>query len=173
MTPSLSHFCLGSPTGNGTERSIAIVGAEMNAKQTVYLFSSNVRPLYEQDVLNVLGAPVGLHYRFRYGRKRISDDLATAWGDAIVGRTCVIHFSLQQPNEYQDAVFFPLRLGTVVSVEREAGDIHLLEFALGRAIGLREPQAVPLGPSEAPVTAYVAEVKAYRRFLEEQRVPFP
>jgi hypothetical protein len=144
----------------------------MAADGILYLFSSNIRPLYEQDVLNVLAAPTGLRYRFRYGRDRISDDVATTWGPSLIGTSCLINFSLQQPNEYQEAVFFPIRLGTVLRAEREAGDLYLLEFAVERAVGLREPRN-SAGGGTPPGQAYADEVRAYRDLLADNQIAVP
>src|SRR5436190_1213062 len=112
----------------------------------VYLFSSNIRPPYEQDVLNVLAAPPGLTYRFRYRREWVADGLAAAWSK-LAGSRCIIHFSLQQPHQYQDAVFFPLRLGTVLRTYQEARDIFLIEFSIEASVSLREPE--PPSPVDA------------------------
>jgi hypothetical protein len=144
----------------------------MVTRDVLYLFSSNIRPLYEQDVLNVLAAPRGLPYRFRYGRNRMTDEVAGAWGPELVGRRCLVCFSLQQPNEYQEAVFFPIRLGSVLRATREAQDLYLLEFAVDRVVGLREPQT-PEGSSAPPGRAYAAEVRAFREALDQNRIAAP
>lgn len=39
----------------------------------LHLFSSNIRPLYEQDVIDLLAAPGGSLYRFRYEHKYLGD----------------------------------------------------------------------------------------------------
>jgi hypothetical protein len=63
--------------------------------QCLYLFSSNQSPLYAQDILNVLGAPVGHPYTFRYDAKYLSEGLREGWA-GLKGTRAVVVFSLQQ-----------------------------------------------------------------------------
>jgi hypothetical protein len=146
----------------------------MTDARALYLFSSNIRPLYEQDVLNVLAAPAGLSYRFRYRKGYLSPELAEAWdNETLKDRTCIIHFSLQQPNQYHDAVLFPVRLGSVTRATREAGDIYLVEFTVDRSVSLVRPDVPPTSDSAATARAYRRRVDDYRDFLTQRKVLFP
>jgi hypothetical protein len=142
-------------------------------KEALFLFSSNMRPLYEQDTLNVLAAPSGLTCRFRYRRKYLSEELAERWGDGLQGLTCIAHFSLQQPLQYHDAVVFPIRSGIVTHATKEAGDVYLLEFAVARAISLERPSLPPTADSDAKARAYRGHVDDYRQFLLRRGVKVP
>lgn len=108
-------------------------------EEALYLFSSNIRPLYAQDILNVLAAPSGISYTFRYERRYVVESLASTWNETLVGRKALIHFSLQQHARYHDPVFFPIRIGWVHQAQRLGEDIYLLEFVLDRIISLEAP----------------------------------
>ena len=140
--------------------------------RALFLFSSNIRPLYEQDNLNVLAAPTGLPYRFRYHEEHLSPGLAKAW-DSLKGRTCITHFSLQQPRQYHDAVIFPLRTGTVTRATREAGGVFLLEFSVGGAVSLKEPAPSNTNSSASRSQAYRDCVDQYRAYLTSHDVKLP
>jgi hypothetical protein len=122
---------LTKPSGSG--------GFEPRDEEIVYLFSSNIRPLYAQDILNVLASPAGTSYTFRYEKRYVAASLGSRWGQEVVGRKALVHFSLQQEARYQDPVFFPIRLGYVYQVDRLGEDIFLLHFVLERLVSLKEP----------------------------------
>ena len=106
----------------------------------VYLFSSNIRPLYEQDILDVIAAPSGTHYRFRYEADYVSSDLKRLWHTAeIIDMQVLVHFSLQQVREYQEAAFIPVRYGRVVEAT-EIGEFLVLEFSLTTHVSLLTPE---------------------------------
>jgi len=108
-------------------------------KKVLCHFSSNLRPRYAQDILNILAAPGGVTYTSRYVRRVVPDALASAWGDQLIGKTVLIHFSLEQPARYHEPVFFPIRSATVTQAHQLGNDLFVLQFALGRMIGLTEP----------------------------------
>ena len=108
-------------------------------QKVLYHFSSNLRPRYAQDILNVLAAPSGVTYTSRYVRRVVPDSLASAWGERLTGKTVLIHFSLEQPARYHEPVFFPIRSATVTQAHQLGNDLFVLQFALGRMIGLTEP----------------------------------
>jgi hypothetical protein len=150
--------------------------------KAVYLFSSNIRPLYEQDILNVVAAPAGLTYRFRYKAEYLADDLLDAWtnGD-LKGRTCLILFSLQQPSEYHEAAFIPVRLGVIVRTWREEGPIYVVEFRAQGAASLAPAGTADPGSASVPALAdrggssrwYKEHVVAYREYLTANGVKVP
>ena len=144
----------------------------MVSTSAVYLFSSNIRPRYEQDVLNVLAAPTGLTYRFRYRRDWVADGLASDW-DNLSGERCIVHFSLQQPNQYHDPVFFPLRLGTIRRTFREARDIYIIEFSIQRSVSLLEPDPGEPSDERAILAAYRKAVADYRSHLDGLGIELP
>jgi hypothetical protein len=140
-----------------------------NSGQALYLFSSNSRPLYTQDVLNVLAAPAGMTYAFRYRRDWVAAGLREAWaGNDLVGRQLILHFSLQQPNQYLPATLIPLRMGTVVETTVEAGTIHLVQFTIGSDVTLVSSAE---GDFERREQAQALEV--YRSYLKSNNVGAP
>lgn len=106
---------------------------------TILLFSSNIRPLYEQDILNLTAVPVGTRYRFRYKAKYVEPALRSEWGPALKGRDVLVLYSLQQLKKYQDAAFIPVRVGRVVRAYIESVDLFVVEFEVGRSASLGIP----------------------------------
>ena len=153
----------------------------LETPEAVYLFSSNIRPLYEQDILNLVAAPEGLTYRFRYKPNYVEDRLARLWGKTeLEGRRCLVLFSLQQPGEYQDAAFVPVRLGQIRKTWREAGPIFVVEFRVDRAVSLAVPvnqdpsRDVPaLRTRSGDADWYRQKVRDYRAWFTEQTVGCP
>jgi hypothetical protein len=108
-------------------------------KQCVYLFSSNIRPLYEQDILNVLAAPIGTRYSFRYEGNYVQEDLRRIWGPELQGVSALVLFSLQQLARYHDPVVFPVRQAIVEQAQVLGGSIYLVDFVLDRIVALSKP----------------------------------
>jgi hypothetical protein len=104
------------------------------SEQLLFLFSSNIRPLYEQDILDVLAAPSGVPYRFRYDGAYVSAAAKDNWTRPHETDVLVL-FSLQQEAEYQRAVFFPIRAGRVSAV-RQVGNYFFVEFLIGQYVSL-------------------------------------
>jgi hypothetical protein len=109
-----------------------------NALPCVYLFSSDQSPLYAQDVLNVLAAPLGQLYTFRYASQYLTEELAAEWMGLKKHRVVVV-FSLQQRAEYSSPAFVPIRSGHVVRTYIE-GTSHFITFELEAVISLPEPE---------------------------------
>jgi hypothetical protein len=127
----------------------------------LYLFSSNAQPQYAQDVLNALGAPAGYKATFRYDTKYLNESARNSWND-LCGDV-LIHFVLQQSNEYFTPVLFPVRLGTIVDTRCE-GDIHLVDFTVGDFVSL---------PDATDPKDYPKNTNAYRTILEGKKFPLP
>jgi hypothetical protein len=134
--------------------------------EVLYLFSSNIRPLYEQDILNLLGAPVGLTYRFRYKANYVEPAAAGRWSGGLADTPVLIQYSLQQPKQYHEPVFFPIRAGTVRRTFVEGDDLFVVEFTVGRSVGLRSP----LGQDPAD---YAKVVKDWREYQVRAGVGLP
>lgn len=105
----------------------------------LYLFSSNAQPQYAQDILNALAAPIGHILTYRYSHEFVDAATRTRWGD-LVGENVLVHFSLQQPAHYFDAVLFPVRRGTVTAVQHQGG-VFMVSFAAGDYVAFHEPQS--------------------------------
>ncbi|MDQ1551638.1 MAG: hypothetical protein QOD50_1060 [Actinomycetota bacterium] len=133
---------------------------------TILLFSSNIRPLYEQDILNLSAVPVGTRYRFRYRAKYVEPELLDAWGAELRDRDVLVVYSLQQLKKYQDAAFIPIRVGKVLRAYVESADLCVIEFEVGRSASLGAP---------ANDDAAAEQVKALRAFFEENGagIPYP
>lgn len=133
---------------------------------TILLFSSNIRPLYEQDILNLSAVPVGTRYRFRYKAKYVEPGLLDEWGANLKNRDVLVLYSLQQLKKYQDAAFIPIRIGKVLRAYVESTDLCVIEFEVGRSASLGGP---------ANDDAAAEQVKALRAFLEQSGagIPYP
>jgi len=131
----------------------------------LYLYSSNIRPLYEQDILDLLASPPGLPYQFRYEARYVDDHTRTEWL-GLAGKMALIHFSLQQEAKFHEPAFIPVRLATV----RRAfhlGDIHVVELNLDAYVALPEP------PQEEGEPNLARPVREYTDYLEGRGVPRP
>ena len=139
----------------------------MSSDETLlYLYSSNIRPLYEQDVLDVLAAPSNTSFRFRYDEQYINAEALNNW-HALKGVKALVHFSLQQEARYHDPAFIPVRLGQVLETSR-LGRMFIVTFSLGPYVSLPDPQRDPGG---RPLLG--DQVRAYRDYLSERGVPTP
>jgi hypothetical protein len=110
----------------------------------LYLFSSNRSPLYAQDILNVLAAPAGARYQFRYDIAYVEnvplDDggeaTASSWQQIEPGTPVLVLFSLQQQAKYFEPVFIPIRRGEVIKHPYIFGSRLFVEFRLGGIVAL-------------------------------------
>lgn len=110
----------------------------MNA---VCLFSSNIRPQYEQDIIDVAAAPAGHQVRFRYETRYVDDQIREEWSnDQLAGRAALVLYSIQQPQNYHPPAFIPVRHAIVGSSTKE-GSVYVIEFRLGAYAALRDPAA--------------------------------
>src|SRR5437870_2326771 len=98
----------------------------MIPKSVLFLFSSNTTPTYEQDVLNVLAAPEGALYHFRYRQAWLNTLALEKWGQ-LDGTKVIVNFSLQQQAEFHDPALLPVRSGAVKSTEI-VGEFYLVQF---------------------------------------------
>jgi hypothetical protein len=128
--------------------------------QWLYLFSSNRSPLYSQDILNVLAAPAGVKYLFRYDVGLVESVTARSWEQIDVGTPVLVLFSLQQQAEYFDAVFIPIRKGEVVKAYT-FGSRRFVEFRLGSIV------ALPPVPGEAKDREYARGVREFTHYVKE------
>jgi hypothetical protein len=127
----------------------------------LYLFSSNAQPQYAQDVLNALGAPAGYKATFRYDTKYLNESARNSWSE--LRGDVLIHFVLQQSNEYFTPVLFPVRLGKIINTRCE-GDIRLVDFTVGDFVSL---------PDAEVTKDYPKHTAAYRQLLAEKPRSFP
>lgn len=112
------------------------VRPEISDTEWLYLFTSNMRPLYEQDAVDLLAEPSGFHYRFRYQRQYLADDLVDQWEtNQLVGRLVLACFSIQQQENYHPSAFIPLRYGRVLSTHSE-GSLYVVQFGTGSWVSL-------------------------------------
>ena len=109
----------------------------MTAKttDTLYLFSSDNRPLYVENCLAVLALPKGAIHRFRYQRRWVSlgtgDAEDSRWLSLSKAKTRVeIYFVASKSVAYGRAVYVPLRTGKVVRTFVE-GDFFFVDFEVG------------------------------------------
>ena len=110
----------------------------MPSREWLYLFSSNQSPLYAQDILDVLAAPDGLHYTFRYDAKYVEDATAAAWNTLAPGTGVLVIFSIQQKARFHPAAFLPVRIGELIDAHT-VGSRYFVKFALGPLVSLPPP----------------------------------
>jgi hypothetical protein len=107
--------------------------------QLVYLFSSDVSPQYERDILNLLAAPKGVRWVFRYAAGVVSSALAEEWKkDELRNRPALVCFSLQQRRQYFEPAFIPVREATVLTTHVNGTQL-LVHFVLGDLVTLPHP----------------------------------
>jgi hypothetical protein len=141
--------------------------------KVLYLYSSNVQPLYTQNVLNWLAAPTGSHHTLRYAETWVDDETRQPWQDnAIAGQLAVLHFSLQHREQYFEPVFVPVKLG-IVQQAWKIGTFYFVKVKLVADIGPRLPPEVadlPAGRHEHP---YAEPLQRYRQALINHGAPHP
>lgn len=107
-----------------------------NASAALHLFSSDYRPLYVQDCLDLLSKPRGAVQRFRYRSNQVSPsptargDLRQSWQDLATSETEVlVYFVTIRDPVPSESVYVPLRRGRVVSTFVE-GDYFFVDFSV-------------------------------------------
>lgn len=105
------------------------------ATDMLHLFTSDQRPLYQQDALDLLAAPAGHIYRFRYQAKYLGAGLADRWGSGLADVAVRAYFSQQQLPQHDPFTFIPFRQGRVTGAHA-AGSLHFLDFEVGPRISL-------------------------------------
>ena len=137
------------------------------ADELLYLFSSNLRPLYAQDILDLLALPPGARFQFRYLRSWIEQNKTIpSWGQ-LVGKKILVNFSLQQAANYHNPAFIPVRLGTVTRTNI-IGNIFSVEFELTDYVCLKKQQT-----EGKPREIYGPSVQNYNNELEHHHIPRP
>jgi len=123
------------------------------------LFSSNIRPQYEQDVIDVLAAPDGQLQRFRYAERYVDQTIRNAWANDTLkieeGVEILVVYSIQQPSGYHKPAYVPIRFGSIIRTEKE-GSIFLIQFRLDRYAPLDRPSG----------NDYGAQVRAFTEQLD-------
>jgi hypothetical protein len=105
----------------------------------LYLFSSNLQPLYLRNVLSFLAAPAGLRYTLRYDATWVNDAARRQWPhDGLRGVRALLHFALQHPSQYADPTFVPVRRAEVVGSSVQ-GSIYFVTVAMCGELSLTEP----------------------------------
>lgn len=114
-------------------------------KDWLHLFSSNIRELYIADTIDLLAAPRGFIYQFRYQEEYVQDAAAGRWSGKAVrdgglqGVRVITYFSLQHSANFHPAAYIPLRYGEVVDAYVE-GNTFIVLFKLLDYAPLRDPQ---------------------------------
>lgn len=108
-----------------------------NPRQVLHLFSSDHRPLYLKDCLDILALPTGAVHRFRYARQHVwtggdrREEIDAEWAKlAKSSREVLIHFVGAKTRRYGDDVYIPLRWGKVVRAFAQ-GDFLFVDFEVG------------------------------------------
>lgn len=130
---------------------------------TLFLYSSNASPLYEQDILDLIGMPRGGWFRFRYSKDYIEPRVLERWS-MLAGRKVLIHFALQQGAKLHPPAFIPVRSGVVVSA-RTVGTSYILQFELGDYVTPARDQKVE--------ETHGAAIQRYTKELAVRQIPAP
>jgi len=104
----------------------------MSDEKWLHLFTSNIRDLYIADAVDLLAAPEGFIYQFRYQADHVQDDLKPRWhggAGGLKGKRVIVHFSLQHANNFHQAAYVPLRTGVAEDVFVE-GNTYVIKFKL-------------------------------------------
>lgn len=150
----------------------------------LYLFSSNTRPRYLKDVLNVLGYPTGFTIHFRYERRYVQDKLwqeVCADASRLEGRPANIVFVDQDMPAPQGGPplvrrLSPVRRAHVRRIESFEETLHV-HFTLGEFfayVGLQDPDydrelREVLG-GDVPSDKYVALGRVLRHSVDVSEV---
>lgn len=104
---------------------------EPEPPRTLWLFSSNRRALYAQDVSNVAALPVGARYRFRYRRTWVGATARRGWEQDVLGDAdALVVFSFQHEAHLHPPAFIPVRAARVVGSEI-VGSFFVVDFEIG------------------------------------------
>ena len=107
-------------------------------KPWLWLFSSNQRALYAQDVSNVAALPAGAKYQFRYKERWVHDALKADWRNKkLVGCDVIVVFSYQHTSHFHPPAFIPVRLAKVADTEVE-GTVFVIKFEVTQQVSLPE-----------------------------------
>jgi hypothetical protein len=139
----------------------------------VYLYSSNQARLYEQDILDVMAAPRGGLRQFRYFERYLSSELKSHPA-AFIDKPALIHFSLQQEEQYHPAVVMPVRWATIRDIAVN-GDVYTLQMRMDDWCSLKAPRSgtnVDFASRESHRLKRES-VEAYQKWLEDSHVPKP
>jgi len=131
-----------------------------------FLFSSNQRPQYEQDIIDVLAAPTGSPYRFRYAERYI--ERAVRDKPPEVGSRVLVVFSIQQKAGYHEPAYIPVRFGTVKSATWY-GNFLVVDFLLADACcaPIRERSEAPRKERDAATRQTVVD---FTNFIHQSAV---
>jgi len=99
--------------------------------RALWLFSSNRRALYAQDISNVAALPAGAGYRFRYRQTWVGVTAKTSWEQgSLAGSDVVVVFSFQHEAHLHPPAFIPVRVGRVTNSE-VVGSFFVVDFEIG------------------------------------------
>ena len=97
-------------------------------QRALWLFSSNRRALYAQDISNIAALPSGARYRFRYRRRWIGTTARTGWEqNALANEDALTVFSFQHENHMHPPAFIPVRSVRVIDSEI-VGSFFVVDF---------------------------------------------
>jgi len=139
--------------------------------QILYLFSSNQSRLYEQDILDVLAAPLGTLRQFRYFERYVSPTLRANISE-LEGRVALLHFSLQQEEQYHEPVVIPVRWATVHSAAL-IGDVYAIQLRMDKWCSLRAPRKDDGAPTFSDWEKKRDIVRSYQQCLAEHNIERP
>lgn len=117
----------------------------VDSRNWLHLFSSNIRELYIADAIDLLAAPTGSLYQFRYQREHVQDEAAGRWSGrqaeagGLRGFRVITYYSLQHPANFHPAAYIPLRQGEVVDAYVN-GQTHVVVFRLHDYAPLQDPE---------------------------------
>lgn len=135
---------------------------EPELSPTLWLFSSNRRALYAQDVSNVAALPFGARHHFRYRRNWVGARALTGWEqNALNDSDALVVFSFQHDAHLHPPAFIPVRAARVTTSEI-VGSFFVVDFEIGDYITL-----LPHSRGGDDLPSLGKRVQAFTRAAEE------
>lgn len=100
----------------------------MSIAKGLTLFTSDSRPRYATDILNVLALPIGAFYHFRYEAKYLTSEIQNEFENQTPEGTRVL-IVFRDETAAESPFMVPVRWATVNSVER-ISDFYVIRFCL-------------------------------------------
>jgi hypothetical protein len=145
----------------------------LSTTSLLYLYSSNQTRLYEQDILDVIAAPRGGVRQFRYFERLLAPELRGN-SASLIEKPALIHFSLQQEEQYHPAVVMPVRWATIRDVAL-SGDVYTFQMRMEDWCSLRAPRVGTRVDFNSPEGRKTKReyVQAYQQWLDDHSIPKP
>jgi hypothetical protein len=144
-----------------------------DSSNALHLFSSNYRPLYVQDCLDLLAKPSGAPHRFRYQERWVwapankveKEDSVQGkirrWRQLEKSTEVIVYFAwVKDLPEGEETVYIPLRRGTLLKADVEEESYFFIEFQLGDYIDPANFMGSPIKSNlDAPAREWIPRLR--------------